>query len=286
MSQALALVDDLLFLSRIREAARGTGIEVRAVRRAADLVEAARAGAPARARGRRLRPPALERRPSPPCAPTRPSRTCRVVAFLSHVHADRAEAARAAGCSRVLARGAFVQELPRLLAAAAPPDTVLEEPNLEPKRSAPGRSSLPPSPRPAAAREPRRRRPPPRRPAPAGGLRPLSSREAGAPAAAGARRVDPAAGPSPDRGRPGRRRHAARPSPRATRPTTGPMRCPGEVGGHHRGDDRARADAAGQVAASDVLYVMAKKGKATLAVRRVDKPSRSRSRSRSPAATR
>jgi CheY-like chemotaxis protein len=42
-----------------------------------------------------------------------------VIAFVSHVHAERAEAARAAGASRVLARGAFVLELPRLLAATA-----------------------------------------------------------------------------------------------------------------------------------------------------------------------
>jgi len=129
MSQALALVDDLLFLSRIQEAARGTGIEVRAVRRAADLVEAARAGArlvlvdadsdrlPWREAVAALRADATLADVS-------------VVAFVSHVHADRAEAARAAGCSRVLARSAFVQEVPRLLllAAAAPTDTVLEEP--------------------------------------------------------------------------------------------------------------------------------------------------------------
>jgi hypothetical protein len=41
-----------------------------------------------------------------------------VIVFLSHVHVQRAEAARAAGCTRVLARGAFVRDLPRLLAAA------------------------------------------------------------------------------------------------------------------------------------------------------------------------
>ena len=40
------------------------------------------------------------------------------MAFLSHVHAERADAARDAGCSRVLSRGTFVQELPRLLSAA------------------------------------------------------------------------------------------------------------------------------------------------------------------------
>jgi hypothetical protein len=42
-----------------------------------------------------------------------------VVAFLSHVAADRAEMARAAGIRRVLARGAFVKELPGLVANAA-----------------------------------------------------------------------------------------------------------------------------------------------------------------------
>jgi CheY-like chemotaxis protein len=123
MSRVLALVDDLLFLSRIREAARGTGTEVRPVRGPADLVPEARKG------GRLVlvdadssRLPwaaavaALRSDPSLAALP--------VVAFLSHVNAERADAARAAGCTRVLARGAFVQELPRLIASAAAPDTV------------------------------------------------------------------------------------------------------------------------------------------------------------------
>ena len=42
-----------------------------------------------------------------------------VIGFLSHVNAEAAQAARAAGCPHVLARSAFVQELPGLLAAAA-----------------------------------------------------------------------------------------------------------------------------------------------------------------------
>jgi CheY-like chemotaxis protein len=125
MSHVIALVDDLMFLSRIREAARGAGTEVRTARSAADLVSGARDG------GRLVlvdadssRLPwaeaigALRADPSTAALP--------VVAFLSHVHTDRAEAARAAGCSRVLARGAFVQELPRLLAAAGTV-TTLEE---------------------------------------------------------------------------------------------------------------------------------------------------------------
>jgi hypothetical protein len=50
-----------------------------------------------------------------------------VVAFVSHVRPERAEAARAAGAGRVLSRGAFVRELPGLLAAALP--TPLSEEN-------------------------------------------------------------------------------------------------------------------------------------------------------------
>ena len=126
MPHVIAVVDDLMFLSRIREAARGTGAEVRSVRGPKDLVEAARDG------GRLVivdadssRLPwaeaigALRADPSVAAVP--------VIAFLSHVHAERAEEARAAGASRVLARGAFVQELPRLMAAAAAPVTVPEE---------------------------------------------------------------------------------------------------------------------------------------------------------------
>ena len=118
MSHVVALVDDLMFLSRIREAARGAGAAVRAARGPTDLVSGARDGGQlvlvdadssrlpwAEAVG------ALRADPSLAALP--------VVAFVSHVHAERAEAARAAGCTRVLSRSAFVQELPRLLAAAA-----------------------------------------------------------------------------------------------------------------------------------------------------------------------
>ena len=126
MPHVIAVVDDLMFLSRIREAARGAGAEVRSARGPTDLVAAARDG------GRLVLVDADSSRlpwaeAVARCAPTRPLAAVPVVAFLSHVHAERAEAARAAGASRVLARGAFVQELPRLLAAAAAPATVPEE---------------------------------------------------------------------------------------------------------------------------------------------------------------
>ncbi len=118
MPPLVALVDDLMFLSRIREAARAAGIEMTSARATAALLEAARAGArlvvvdldgarvPWRDALAALRAdPALRELP--------------VVGFLSHVRGDLAEAARAAGASRVLARSAFVAELPRLLGALA-----------------------------------------------------------------------------------------------------------------------------------------------------------------------
>jgi CheY-like chemotaxis protein len=118
MPQLVALMDDLLFLSRIREAARAAAVEVRAVRGAADLVAAARGGARlvlVDADGERL--PWAEA-----LAALRSEADCGsvpVVAFVSHVRQDRAEAARAAGASRVLARSAFLKELSQLVAQAA-----------------------------------------------------------------------------------------------------------------------------------------------------------------------
>lgn len=125
MSHVIALVDDLLFLSRIREAARGAAAEVRAVRDAGALTESVRAG------GRLVLVDADSSR-LPWEAAVRALRASEghavpVVAFLSHVQADRAEAARAAGCTRVLARSAFVQDLPRLIAAAAAPAPAPQE---------------------------------------------------------------------------------------------------------------------------------------------------------------
>lgn len=107
-----------MFLSRIREAARSAGLGVRAVRTAPELLGGAREGA-------RLVLVDADSARLPWAEAVRALRademTLRlpVVAFLSHVHAERAEQARVAGCSRVLARGAFVRELPGIMIAAA-----------------------------------------------------------------------------------------------------------------------------------------------------------------------
>ncbi len=120
MSELIAVVDDLMFLSRIREAGRAAGIEVRAVRGASELLEAARNDARlvlVDADSERLPwPAAIAALRADAAAATLP-----VVAFVSHVRADRAEAARLAGATRVLARSAFVKELPELVAQAAQP---------------------------------------------------------------------------------------------------------------------------------------------------------------------
>jgi CheY-like chemotaxis protein len=118
MAALIAFMDDLMFLSRVREAARAQGLELQALRTVDALLAACRLEAP------RLvlvdldspRIPSLEAigalrgRAELAAIP--------VVGFFAHVHAERAGAAREAGCTRVLARGQFVNELPSLLAAS------------------------------------------------------------------------------------------------------------------------------------------------------------------------
>ena len=118
MKHVIALVDDLMFLSRVREAARGADVAVRPARGTREVVEAARTGAclvivdldssrlPWAEAVR-----ALRAEPSGAGLP--------VVGFLSHLNAQAAREAREAGCTEVMARSAFVKELPGLLAGAA-----------------------------------------------------------------------------------------------------------------------------------------------------------------------
>jgi len=116
MPLVIALVDDLMFLSRIREAAKGSEVEVRAVRTPESLLDACRTQAPALVfvdldsdRLRPLQAPASLRGDAA-LAPVA------LFGFVSHVNGERARAAQEAGYTRVLARGAFVQELPGILA--------------------------------------------------------------------------------------------------------------------------------------------------------------------------
>jgi len=119
MSESVvALVDDLMFASRIAEAARPAGISLGRVRSPEALRERCRGASPGlvvldldadrleplRALRELLAEPALS--------------GVRVVGFVSHVDVQRAAAAREAGCE-VMSRGDFVRELPALLAGLA-----------------------------------------------------------------------------------------------------------------------------------------------------------------------
>jgi len=108
----LALVADLIFAARVRGAAP-VGVAVRTTSRAAQLKEEALMGVP------RLILVDLAARDEPVAlvawVRAQPSLLAvPVVAFGSHVDRERLEAARAAGAHRVLARSAFVRELPEL----------------------------------------------------------------------------------------------------------------------------------------------------------------------------
>jgi CheY-like chemotaxis protein len=118
MAAVVALVEDLMFVSRIREAARPHGVEVKTVRTAADAVAAARAGA-------RLVLMDLDSSRLPVSATLAELRAdpalagLAVVGFFSHVHAERGRDAAQAGCTTVMPRSAFVGKLDGLLADAA-----------------------------------------------------------------------------------------------------------------------------------------------------------------------
>jgi CheY-like chemotaxis protein len=110
----LVLVDDLMFLSRIREAAKARDVPVRAVRTAADAVEGCRAGArTVIADLDTPRLPVLEAVAAIAADPALEG--VRLVGFYSHVETERARAAREAGCREVMPRSAFVRQLPDII---------------------------------------------------------------------------------------------------------------------------------------------------------------------------
>jgi DNA-binding NarL/FixJ family response regulator len=110
----LAVVDDLLFLSKIRETAKHLGVEVKAAQ-PADLPEAALATVPNAIlidlnhwSGKALEVLRALKSHST-------TKDIAVVGFVSHVQDELIAAARDAGCDIVLARSAFVSQLPSLL---------------------------------------------------------------------------------------------------------------------------------------------------------------------------
>jgi CheY-like chemotaxis protein len=110
----LLLSDDLIFTSRIAGTARALGLEVRQVRALDQLPEmAARLGT--RCVIVDLSFPGLDL-PEMMRRLGEPGKRPRVVAYGSHVDAESLRAARAAGCTPVLPRSKFVEDLPAELA--------------------------------------------------------------------------------------------------------------------------------------------------------------------------
>lgn len=112
----IVLCDDLIFFSRIASAARAAGASVKQARTTADALKLAATAAPGGVlvdlHNETLDLPAFLAQLRQVC-PATP----RVVAFGSHVDAERLRAARAAGCDRVLPRSKFVEELETDVAA-------------------------------------------------------------------------------------------------------------------------------------------------------------------------
>ncbi len=111
----VAVLDDLMFTSKIRAAADGLGVKVTFARSREATLSAVREHRPALVLldlnnsrtdplglvGEMKRDPLLQQTPT--------------LGFVSHVDSERIEAAHAAGVGEVLARSAFVQRLPEIL---------------------------------------------------------------------------------------------------------------------------------------------------------------------------
>ena len=113
--RVLAAVEDLLFRSKISETAQAVGVEAAFPRNPKKLLEELRTAPPdllvLDLNSSRFEPLELLRTVSSDAA----LREVSTVGFLSHVQGDLALAAREAGCDRVMARSAFVENLPRIV---------------------------------------------------------------------------------------------------------------------------------------------------------------------------
>jgi len=113
MARILALVDDLFFQARLRETARHVGVEVQTVATGeAFLAEAQRESPALAVVDLNARTAAVEAIATLRAAGLHTP----VIGFFSHVQAELAERARAAGCDRLLPRSQFTRELPTILA--------------------------------------------------------------------------------------------------------------------------------------------------------------------------
>jgi DNA-binding NarL/FixJ family response regulator len=112
--QVVLLSTDLMVVSRVQGAAAQASISVRTAGSVSQAVELLRE-LPADLLIVDLSLPALAIDALMEEVRTSRSSAVRIVAFGPHVHADRLEAARAAGCNGVMSRGQFFAQVDALL---------------------------------------------------------------------------------------------------------------------------------------------------------------------------
>ena len=116
MADVVYMISDMLFSSKLREAAKATGVSVQATRDAAAWAAAAREAKLAIVD---LRMPAalaaLDALAAGPAPSEGPSKV-RTVGFIDHERVEVMDEARAKGCTEVMAKGQFANALPKLLA--------------------------------------------------------------------------------------------------------------------------------------------------------------------------
>jgi CheY-like chemotaxis protein len=114
MGRVVALMDDLFFQMKLAETAKQLGVEVKVATNGDALLGLMESGPT-------LVIVDLNSRSQPLQAIEKLRQTrgdIRVVGFLSHVQRELAEQAQAAGCSEVLPRSSFTQNLAAILSAA------------------------------------------------------------------------------------------------------------------------------------------------------------------------
>ena len=117
MADVIALIDDIFFLAKVHETAKQTGVKLETASTGEQLMKAAEASPEALVlvdlNARQGAMQAVEEL----CA-NGSGNPRRVIAFLSHVQTELAERARSAGCSDVLPRSKFTQNLAEILRGA------------------------------------------------------------------------------------------------------------------------------------------------------------------------
>lgn len=121
MVKAFACMDDLMFLSKIVEAASALSVPLRSLKTAEKLIEACREGGEAVVfldlDDQRLDAIGLARA----LRSTEPKVGATIYAFVSHVNENRIEEAGVGLFDRIFSRGQFVKALPGLLGSSEGP---------------------------------------------------------------------------------------------------------------------------------------------------------------------